>query len=41
MQSELIALHGVIHYFVNLTHEFEQIRIFKIKKYIIKMAKFK
>ena len=38
MQPEFTALHGEIRGFLNSKQEFEQIRIFKINKYIIKMA---
>ena len=40
-QFEFTALHGAIHDFTNLEQEFEQIKIFKINNYIIKMAQFK
>ena len=38
MQFEFIALQGAIHDLTNLKQEFEQTRIFKLNKYIIKMA---
>ena len=38
MQPELTALEGAIHDLKNFKHEFEQTKIFKLNKYIIKMA---
>mgnify|MGYP001796384646 CR=1 FL=1 len=38
MQSEFTALKGAIHDLTNLKQEFEQIRIIKLNKYIIKVA---
>ena len=38
IQSEFTALHSATHDFTNLKQEIEQIRIFKIYKYIIKMG---
>ena len=41
MQSEFTALYGAIHDVTNLKQEFEQTRIPKLDKYIIKMVNFK
>ena len=38
MKSEFTALQGKIHDLMNLKQEFEQTRIFKLIKYIIKIA---
>ena len=38
MQSEFTELQGAIHDLKNLKQEFEQTKIFKLNKYIIKMA---
>ena len=38
MQSEFTALQGAIHDFTDLKQEFEQTRIFKLNKYIMKIA---
>ena len=38
MQSDFTALQGAIHDVKNLKKEFEQTKIFKLSKYIIKMA---
>ena len=38
MQSELTALQGAIHDLKNLKQKFEQTKIFKSNKSIIKMA---
>ena len=38
LQSELTALQGAIPDLTNLKQEFEQTKIFKLIKYIIKMA---
>ena len=40
MQFEFTALHGEIEDFTNMKQKFEQIGIFKINKYIFKMAQF-
>ena len=37
IQSEFTALQGPIDYLKNLKQEFEQTKIFKLDKYIIKM----
>ena len=38
MQSEFTALQGAIHDLKNLKQQFEQTKIFKSNKYLIKMA---
>ena len=38
MQSEFTALQGATHNLKNLKQEFEQTKIFKLNKYIIKLA---
>ena len=38
MQSEFTALQGAIHHLKSLKQEFELTKIFKLNKYIIKMA---
>ena len=38
MKSEFTALQGAIHDFTNLKQEFKQTGIYKLNKYIIKMA---
>ena len=41
MQFEFTALQGVINDLKNLKQEFELTKVFKLNKYIIKMAYFK
>ena len=38
MQSEFTALQDAIHALTNLKQEFEQIKIFRLYKYTIKMT---
>ena len=38
MQPVLTALQGAVYELTSLKQEFEQIRIFELDKYIIKMA---
>ena len=38
MESELTALQGAVDNLKNLKQEFEQTKIFKSNKYIVKMA---
>ena len=38
MQSEFTALQGAIHDLKSLKQQFEQTKIFKSNKYLIKMA---
>ena len=38
MQSNFTALQGVIHNLANLKQELEQTKLFKLNKYVNKMA---